>query len=148
MLYDENLIFDRTTPLAKSMKSPWTPLKIGEMARPKKDIEARVFVIQARVTADELVRLRDLASTFEVSMSDFIRLKLLASKPRRRRLSPELGVLIRALGTIGNIRADLNQILKDRWAHRYVRPSQIESIFDSLSKISNAIHDNLRDNGD
>ncbi|WP_191908979.1 hypothetical protein, partial [Larkinella humicola] len=65
------------------------------------------------------------------------------ARPRQKKATPEVAAFILALGTLGNIRSDINQVLKDRFAHTFVPPERVESIFSAIEAIANRIHADL-----
>lgn len=78
-----------------------------------------------------------------MSVSDFTRFRTLGVKPNRPQATPERQALIRALGQLGNVRADLNQLVKDRQAHTFVKPEDAEAAFKSIALIPDMIHAEL-----
>ena len=119
------------------------------MARPnKKVIDQRIRIAQMRLTASEWETLTILASQSQLTVSDFMRGKILGAKPRCLKATPETVSLLKGLGELGHIRSDINQILKDRWAYKFVPPVRVSEVFLAIESISTAIHENLKENGD
>jgi hypothetical protein len=114
------------------------------MARPEKIIEdKRTQTARVRLTAAEATKLNAAAEEEGLTLSDFIRNKALNAKPRRRPLDPDRKVLISSLGSLGHIRADINQMLKDRWAYKFVDAARVDSAFTSIEAIADKIHNTL-----
>ena len=114
------------------------------MARPVKPpaeqlTERAIF----RVTESEARQLEQAAADSGQTVSDFVRGLVLKAKPRRTKATPERAALIVALGTLGFIRSDINQVLKDRWAYKFVEPERVESIFARIEAIADHIHNSL-----
>ena len=114
------------------------------MARPVKPpaeqlTERAIF----RVTEGEARQIEQAAADSGQTVSDFVRGSVLKAPPRRTKATPERAALIVALGTLGFIRSDINQILKDRWAYKFVEPERVESIFARIEAIADHIHNSL-----
>lgn len=115
------------------------------MARPTKDpADALTYRLNARMTDAEGQQLEQDAAAAGLTVSDYVAQKLaLRAKPRQIKATPERAAWIKALGTLGHIRADLNQVLKDRWAYKFVTPERVEGIFAALDRIAHQIHTDL-----
>jgi len=114
------------------------------MARPEKEIDQkRTITARFRLTAAEAMQLDKAAIEEGLSLSDYLRAKALNAKPRVKPKNLERTELIKYLGNLGNIRADINQILKDRWAGKFVKPEQVSNAFASIEEIADRIHNTL-----
>lgn len=118
------------------------------MARPTKPDSVKLSkTARFRVTETEFLKLEEMAKNEGLTLADFCRIRLMAAKPRSRKVTPERLSLITALGTLGNIRADINQLLKDRHAHRFVKPDDVQKVFIDIRKIAHQIQMDLGDGG-
>lgn len=114
------------------------------MARPvKPPTEQLTYRGNFRLTEAEGQQLEQAAADAGVTVSDYVRGLALKSKPRLKKATPERVALIKALGALGNIRADINQVLKDRFAHTFVEPERLENVFVAIENIAYKIHDEL-----
>ncbi len=121
------------------------------MARPIKDpAHALTKTARFRVTEAELSEQlpAHAAAAGFASVSDYCRARTLNAKPRRQTTTPERQALIKGLGQLGNIRADLNKLVKDRQAHHFVKPEDAEAAFKAITLIADQIHINLSGDGD
>lgn len=121
------------------------------MARPiKTPAEGLTKTARFRVTDAELSEQlpANAAAAGFANVSDFCRAQTLNAKPRRPTTTPERQTLIKALSQLGNIRADLNQLVKDRQAHRFVKPDDAEAVFKAITQIADQIQADLSGNGD
>lgn len=117
------------------------------MARPTKPTTVKLSkTVQYRVPEDRYEQLQNEATEAGfLSVSDYCRARDLRMKPRRKKATPERLALIAGLGSLGNIRADINQLLKDRWAYKYVTPDQVQSVFAAIEAIAEIIKSDLAD---
>ena len=114
------------------------------MARPVKTLDSqRTKTVKFRVTEAEIMELEKLASDAGLTLSDFLRGLALNTKPRSPKATPDRIALIKSLGTLGNIRADINQVLKDRQHHKFVEPERVETVFTAIETIAYRIHEEL-----
>ena len=114
------------------------------MARPTKTPDQpRDKTAKFRVTDAELSQLERLATESGQTISDYLRGKALNAQPVRHKASPERAALIVALGPLGSIRSDINQVLKDRWAYKFVEPERVEGIFARIEAIAEHIVNSL-----
>lgn len=114
------------------------------MARPTKPNNVKLSkTARFRVTDSEFLKLEELAKSEGLSLADFCRSRLMGAKPRSRKATPERLALVAALGTLGNIRADINQLLKDRHAHRFTKPQDVKAVFRAIEKIADHIQTDL-----
>lgn len=114
------------------------------MARPPKDpAEQLTERATFRLTESEARQIAQAAADSGQTVSDFVRGVVLKAKPRRTKATPERAALIAALGTLGFIRSDINQVLKDRWAYKFVQPERVEGIFARIEAIADHIHNGL-----
>lgn len=114
------------------------------MARPTKtEKQAFDMVLPIRLTKEQHQSLKFKADQEGLNVSDFVRGKLLNAKPRQPKAQPHEVAAIKALGTLGNIRADINQILKDRFSHVFVHPQRMEKSLTDIEEIANHIHNIL-----
>lgn len=114
------------------------------MARPIKDTSAEPLDqnLLLRVTQTQKHKLLpEYAAASGMTESDYARNRLFNAAPRERIATPERAELIKALGQLGfirsdmiHVRADINQILKDRWAYKFVNPEQVEASLTALAK--------------
>lgn len=114
------------------------------MARPKKDpAQQLTYRVNARMTDAEGQKLEADAAATGLTVSDHLRGLATSgtSRPRRIKATPERAALIKALGPLGfirtdlqRVRADINQILKDRWAYKFVKPEQMDAAIANLEK--------------
>lgn len=114
------------------------------MARPLKDPSAEPFdqPYLVRLTkTQKLTQLPELAKSHDMDESDFVRFRVFSAKPRRKKSTPERVSLITHLGQLGNIRADINQLVKDRYKH--VDAQQLDRIFTAIETIAYKIHNEL-----
>ena len=120
------------------------------MARPTKDpADALTYRLNARLTDAEGQQLEQDAAAAGLTVSDYAARKLaVRAKPRRSTATPERQALIKGLGQLGNIRADLNKLVKDRQAHHFVKPEDAEAAFKAITLIADQIQLNLPDDGD
>lgn len=120
--------------------------KAKAMARPTKPATVKLSkLVQFRVTDAESLQLQQTAEASGLSESDYCRGRILNSKPRRRKSDPDRLALIADLGSLGHIRADINQLLKDRWAYKYVTPEQVQKVFSDIEAIADKIQNDLSD---
>jgi len=118
------------------------------MARPTKPEAVKLTkTIRCRVTDGEFLKHEESAKIEGLTLTDFVRSRLDGAKPRRKKANPERLALIAALGTLGNIRSDINQLLKDRHAHRFTKPVDVKNVFTAIEKIADQIQINLSDGG-
>lgn len=116
------------------------------MARPTKPAAVRLTqLVQCRMSESEFLQLTEAANASGLSVSDFCRVRLTNAKPRRKKATPERLALIAGLGSLGNIRSDINQLLKDRWAYKYVTPEQLQKAFAAIEAIAGTILNDLSD---
>lgn len=119
------------------------------MARPIKESEPLDKVLPPiRVTAQQAYDLKAKAEAVGLGLSDFVRAELTKAKPRQRRKpAPHEVEAVKALGRLGNIRADINKILKDRFSHVFVHPQRMEDALKSLENLADEIHLILKNHG-
>lgn len=116
------------------------------MARPIKDASAEPLDEQLllRVTKTQKHKLLpEYAATSGMSEADFARNRLFDIPPRQKKATPDRAALIKALGQLGFIRSDINQLLKDRWAYKFVAPEQVDKVFKAIEAIADHIHNDL-----
>ena len=115
------------------------------MARPTKNpADALTYRLNARMTDAEGQQLEADAAEAGKTVSDYVAGKLaVRSQPRRMKATPERAALIKALGPLGAIRADINQLLKDRWAYKFVNPEQVERVFKAIEDMADHILNDL-----
>jgi hypothetical protein len=121
------------------------------MARPiKTPAEALTKTARFRVTEAELSEQlpANAAAAGFASVSDFCRARTLNAAPRRPKVTPERQALIKGLGLLGNIRADINRLVKDRHAHLFVKPEEAEAALTALTILADKIHSELSGDGD
>lgn len=83
------------------------------MARPNLGSEdRRDHFIRVRLTLAEKTRLFTLAKSTGLNPSDFVRSHVLSVEPQSRKSSPERQALIAALGQLGKIGSNFNQIAR------------------------------------
>jgi hypothetical protein len=117
--------------------------------RPIKDpADKRTETPCVRYTPAESVQLEKNAEAAGMSVSDFTRFRTLGVKPNRPTTTPERQALIRGLGQLGNIRADLNRLVKDRQQHHFVKPEDAEAAFKAITLIADQINIDLSGDGD
>ncbi|MCE6993194.1 plasmid mobilization protein [Dyadobacter sp. CY323] len=110
------------------------------MARPTKPAAVKLSkLVQFRITETELLQLEEAAAASGMTIADLCRSRIIGSKPRRQPADPIRREQIAALGKLGNIRSDINQLLKDRWAYKYVTPEQVSKTFADLETAADAI---------
>ena len=110
------------------------------MARPNKaPADQRTKRPIFRTSENESARIEQSAADAGLTVSDYLRGLVLNAKPRLVKASPERAALIKALGTLGNIRADINQILKDRFAHEYVPIERVDKVFTAIEDLADKI---------
>ena len=98
--------------------------------RPIKDPDAkRTEKPGVLYISPEIVQLEKNAAATGMSVSDWTRHLRINAKPQRRQATPERQTLIKALGELGHIRAYINQLVKDRQAHHFVKPEDAEAGF-------------------
>ena len=119
------------------------------MARPIKDpAHALTYRLNARLTDAEGQQLEQDAAAAGLTVSDYAARRLaLRAKPRRQTATPERQALIKWLGQLGNIRADLNKLVKDRQAHHFVKPEDAEASFKAVTMLAELIQIELSGNG-
>lgn len=115
------------------------------MARPlkEKSDEALEQKLWIRLTKSQKQTLSEHAELSGMTESDYIRFKIFGDPPRQPKATPERAAFIKALGMLGFIRSDINQILKDRFAHQFVNPDRAEKAFSDIREIADALHDLL-----
>jgi hypothetical protein len=120
------------------------------MARPTKNpADALTYRLNARLTDAEGQQLEQDAAAAGLTVSDYAARKLaVRAKPRRSTATPERRALITGLGMLGNIRADLNKLVKDRQAHHFVKPEDAEAAFNSITILADLIQSELSGDGD
>jgi hypothetical protein len=114
------------------------------MARPTKDpANPLTFRVNLRMTDAEGQQLADDAAAAGLTVSDHLRGLAVQAQPRRMKATPDRAALIEALGPLGfirsdmiHVRADINQLLKDRWAYKFVSPERVDA---ALAKLETAI---------
>lgn len=115
------------------------------MARPTKDKDPLDKVLPPiRLTAIQAEGLKAKAEQAGLSLSDFVRYELTKAKPRQPKAQPHEIEAVKALGRLGNIRADLNQILKDRFSHVFVHPDRMEKALQAVENMADQLHDILK----
>ena len=82
------------------------------------------------------------------SVSDYCRARTLNAKPRRPASTPERQALIKYLGQLGNIRADLNKLVKDRQAHHFINPDDAAASFRAITLLADLVLAELSGDGD
>lgn len=119
------------------------------MPGPKKPDEIRLSkTARFRVTTAEFLKLEKMAESEGLTVADFCRTGLMKLKPKQKKTTPERVALIAGLGNLGNIRADLNQILKEqRTSYSVLKLDRIQQIFALIESTADAIHTELQ-NGD
>ena len=111
------------------------------MARPTKtENQAFDMILPIRLTKEQHEALKIKADQEGLNVSDFVRGKLLNAKPRSKKSAPHVVEAVKALGTLGNIRADINQILKDRFSHVFVHPDRMEKGIKAIENIADHLH--------
>lgn len=114
------------------------------MARPKKTPDEQLtYRKNFRATAAEGEHIEKAAAEAGQTVSDFLRGLAVGAKPRRKKATPERLALIMALTQLGPIRADINQLVKDRIAHKFVNPEQVQRSLAALEDIAHKIHKDL-----
>lgn len=114
------------------------------MARPIKDpADQLTYRANARMTDAEGQKLEADAAAAGKTVSDHLRGLAVQAPPRRTKATPDRAALIKALGPLGSIRADINQLLKDRWAYKFVNPDQVERVFKAIEDMANHILNDL-----
>jgi len=113
------------------------------MARPVKSIEEkRTLRFDIRLTPAEQSRLSGRAAADGLSMSDYIRVTVLNSKPVANRIDPKRAPIIQGLGQLGKIGSNLNQIAHELNLERIagrggqVSAGRIRTALDDLKTIS------------
>ena len=117
------------------------------MARPKKDpATSQGYRLNARLSDEQGRQLEQNAAEAGMTVSDYVRALAVQAPPRKRIATPERAELIKALAQLGflrsdmsHVRADINQMLKDRFAHKYMRPEQVEASLAALEKAIAAV---------
>ena len=92
-----------------------------------------------RLTEAEGQQLDHDAAAAGQSVSDYVRGLVVRAKPRRVQASPERRAIIASLGQLGNIRADINQLVKDRQAHSFVRPEDVSAALSSITRLADEL---------
>lgn len=110
------------------------------MARPTKPaLEQLTYRGGFRLTETERQQLEQAAAITGQSVSDYVRGVVVRSKPRRVRSTPERQALIKYLGQLGSIRADLNKLVKDRQAHHFINPHDAEASFKAITRLADLV---------
>lgn len=119
------------------------------MARPTKDpAHALTYRLNARLTDAEGQQAEQDAAAAGLTLSDYVAKRLgLRAKPRRTKATPEQQAFIKGLGQLGNIRADINQLVKDRQSHHFVKPEQVEAALQAITDLADHLL-KLSGNGD
>ena len=118
------------------------------MARPTKDpAQQLTYRLNARLTGAEGQQLEQDAAAAGLSVSDYVRGLAVRAKPRRMKATPEQQAIIKGLGQLGNIRADINQLVKDRQKHHFVKPEQVEATLQAITDLADQLL-KLSGNGD
>jgi len=101
-------------PLRGDSAIPLDPhAKTEKMTRPKKiDGTRRTLRVDIRLNSLEQHRLFQQATSRGLSVSDYIRLTVLDSKPLLNQTDPGRASLIKGLGELGKIGSNINQIAK------------------------------------
>ncbi len=76
------------------------------------DAEKLSAMVPVRVTVAEKEKLKKIADEDGLTLSDWIRKKLMGSKPRFRKPTPDREVLLRLLAAYGKAGSNLNQIAR------------------------------------
>ena len=120
------------------------------MARPTKDpADALTYRLNARLTDAEGQQAEQNAAAAGFTLSDYTAYCLrVRAKPRRVRSTPERQALIKYLGQLGNIRADLNKLVKDRQAHHFVNPDDAAASFKAITLLADLVLLELSGDGD
>ncbi|GAB3754737.1 plasmid mobilization protein [Spirosoma pomorum] len=119
------------------------------MARPSKPATDQLTYRGGfRLTEAERQRLEFAADAAGQSVSDYVRGLVVRAKPRRQTTTPERQALIKWLGQLGNIRADLNKLVKDRQAHHFVKPEDAEASFKAITLLADLVLLELSGDGD
>jgi len=118
------------------------------MARPTKHPEALDKVLPPiRVTAEQAAQIKAKADEADLSVSDYARAVLCGAKPRNRKAKPHELEAVKALGQLGNIRADINQILRDRFSNRFVNPDRVDKALSAIVELGQHLHEILKRHG-
>ncbi len=113
------------------------------MPRPaKKAEETRTLRVDIRLNTVEQKGLAGKAAADGLSMSDYIRVTVLNSKPVQKKINPERAALISGLGQLGKIGSNLNQIAAELHRERItlqdsqVSGERITAALDDLKLLS------------
>lgn len=116
---------------------------------PKKPDEIRLSkTARFRLTESEFLKLEKMAESEGLTVADFCRTGLMKLKPKQKKTTPERLALIAGLGNLGNIRADLNQLLKEqRSSYSLIKSERILHTFALIEFMADTIQNELH-NGD
>lgn len=128
--------------IALPPKPPNPLLHVEIMARPKKEPTKKVQYRIPKSRYEEFEKeIKD--SPFQ-TVSDYCRARDLNMKPLRKKATPERLALIAGLGSLGNIRSDMNQLLKDARAFRHIQPERVENLFALIEAMADTIQTELQ----
>lgn len=82
------------------------------MARPTKTEDKRTERLELRLSPDEKKRIEEAAKEAGYTPSDFIRVKVIDSKPRTKIATPDRAILLKGLAELGKIGSNINQIAR------------------------------------
>jgi len=107
------------------------------VARPEKKLETkRNLRFDLRLTSEEQKRLFQAAAARGLTVSDYIRLTVLESKPVLKQADSRRDALIKGLGELGKVGSNINQIARHMNTNR--KAGQIPSVSPDI--ISGALY--------
>lgn len=111
------------------------------MARPKKTPDEQLtYRANFRATTLQGQQIEQAAAEAGKTVSDYLLGLAVGAKPRRKKATPERAAIITALTQLGPIRADINQLVKDRISHKFVNPEQVQRSLAALEDLAYKIH--------
>lgn len=122
------------------------------MARPTKDeSDKKRTLVQIRLRDNEKFLLNQNAADMGLTVTDYIKFKTLEINPKRKKATPQREILIKNLGELGRIGANINQIARALNRGRVVGQDidlpQINLALFALGELSDRILNELS-NGD
>lgn len=122
------------------------------MARPTKiESDKKRTLVQIRLRENEKFLLNQNAADMGLTVTDYIKFKTLEINPKRKKATPQREILIKNLGDLGRIGANINQIARALNRGRVVGQDidlpQINLALFAIGELSDRILDELS-NGD
>ena len=116
--------------------------------------ERRIFRAEFRLTKTESELLLNLSKSVGLTPSDYIRFRTIGSRPQIKKATPEREAFIKALGELGKIGSNVNQIARVLNQHKTqvisneIIGASLHSIQVLSARLINMLDKNVIVNGD